>query len=162
MILSLIVAVDKKSGIGKENRLLWHLPADLKYFKTVTSGHTVIMGRKTFESIGKALPNRRNIVLSRSADFAAPGCEINDDLFTAIRSCSDEEEIFVIGGAEIYRQALQVADKLYITRVSTEMDADTFFPDFSLSAWKLIHLEKHKADEKNAFDYSFSIYQRVG
>ncbi|MBL7923198.1 MAG: dihydrofolate reductase [Bacteroidia bacterium] len=161
MILSLIVAIDKNAGIGKENRLLWHLPADLKFFKRVTTGHTVIMGRKTYESIGKALPKRRNIVLTRSKDYQAPGCEISEDLFTAIRSCAKEDEIFVIGGAEIYRQAIQVADKMYITRVDTVQEADTFFPEFSRSAWKLIHLEKHKADEQNAYDFSFCIYQRV-
>ncbi|MFN8154060.1 MAG: dihydrofolate reductase [Bacteroidia bacterium] len=161
MILSLIAAVDRKLGIGRENQLLWHLPADLKYFRRVTSGHTVIMGRKTFESIGKALPKRRNIVLTRQEDYEAPGCEIMDDLFTAIKSCQKEGEVFVIGGAEIYRQAIQVADKIYLTRVDTEAMADAHFPDFSLSAWKLIYLLKNKADADNAYDYTFSIYQRV-
>lgn len=162
MILSLIAAVDRRSGIGRDNRLLWHLPADLKYFRRITSGHTVIMGRKTFESIGKALPKRRNIVLTRQEDFEAPGCEVMDDLFAAIKSCEKEGEVFVIGGAEIYRQAIQVADKIYLTRVDTEADADTYFPEFKLSAWKLIYLLKNKADEENQYDYSFSIYQRVG
>lgn len=162
MILSLIAALDKKSGIGKENRLLWHLPADLKFFKQVTTGHTVIMGRNTFESIGRALPNRRNIVLTRQPDYSAPGCEVREDLFAAIKECGKEQEVFVIGGADIYRQAIQVADKLYLTRVDVVMDADTFFPEFSMSAWKLIHLEKHKADDKNPYDYSFSVYQRAG
>ena len=162
MILSLIVAVDKQSGIGKDNRLLWHLPADLKYFKRITSGHTVIMGRKTFQSIGKPLPGRRNVVLSRDPSFHAEGCDIYDDFFTALKTCRDEPEVFVIGGAEIYRQALQVADRIYITRVNTVAEADTHFPEFSMSIWKLINLEKHKADEKNAFDYTFSLYQRVG
>lgn len=162
MILSLIAALDKKSGIGKDNRLLWHLPADLKFFKKVTTGHTVIMGRNTYESIGKALPLRRNIVVTRQENYEAPGCEINEDLFDAIKSCSKEDEVFVLGGADIYRQAIQVADKLYLTRVDVVMEADTFFPEFSMSAWKLIHLEKHKADDKNAYDYSFSVYQRAG
>ncbi len=162
MILSLIAAIDRNSGIGKENKLLWHLPADLKYFRRVTSGHTVIMGRKTYESIGKALPNRRNIVLTRQEDFEAPGCEIMDDLFQAVKSCEKEGEVFVIGGADIYRQALQVADKIYLTRVDTDADADAFFPEFRLSAWKLIYLLKNKADDQNPYDYSFSIYQRVG
>ena len=162
MILSLIAAVDRHSGIGRDNRLLWHLPADLKYFRRVTSGHTVIMGRKTFESIGKALPKRRNIVLTRQEDFEAPGCEVMDDLFTAIKSCEKEGEVFVIGGAEIYRQALQVADKIYLTRVDTEAEADTFFPYFKLNVWKLIYLLKNKADEENQYDYTFSIYQRIG
>jgi len=162
MILSLIAAVDKNLGIGIKNRLLWHLPADLKYFKKTTSGHTVIMGRKTYESIGKALPNRRNIVLSKNKDFVAEGCEVMEDLFTALKTCKKNEEVFVIGGAMIYRQAIQAADKLYITRVESSSEADSFFPEFNLSTWKLAHLEKHKADEKNAFNYSFSIYQRIG
>lgn len=160
MILSLIAAVDRHSGIGKDNQLLWHLPADLKYFRRVTSGHTVIMGRKTYESIGRALPERRNIVLSRQEGFQAKGCEVMSDLFEAIRACQKEGEVFVIGGAEIYRQAMQVADKIYLTRVDVEMDADAYFPEFSVSVWKLVYLLKHKADEKNRYDYSFSIYQR--
>lgn len=161
MILSLIAAVDKNLGIGKNNQLLWHLPADLKFFKKITSGHTVIMGRLTYESIGKALPNRRNIVLSRRNGFEAEGCEVMEDLFSAIKSCQKNEEVFIIGGANIYRQAIQIADKLYLTRVETVKDADAFFPEFSLSGWKLVHLEKHKSDEKNAYNYTFSIYQRI-
>ena len=138
MILSLIAAVDKNLGIGKDNQLLWHLPADLKYFKKITSGNTVIMGRLTYESIGKALPNRRNIVLSRNKDFVAEGCEVMEDLFSAIKSCKKNEEVFILGGA------------------------DAFFPEFSLSGWKLVHMEMHKADEKNKYNYTFSIYQRIG
>ena len=162
MILSLIASVDKNLGIGKDNQLLWHLPAELKYFKKITSGNTVIMGRLTYESIGKALPNRRNIVLSRNKDFVAEGCEVMEDLFSAIKSCKKNEEVFIIGGATIYRQALQVADKIYLTRVETTKEADAFFPEFSLSGWKLVHMEMHKADEKNKYNYTFSIYQRIG
>lgn len=160
MILSLIVALDLKNGIGKDNKLLWHLPADLRYFKRTTSGHTVIMGRKTYESIGRALPERRNLVVSRQEDFVAPGCEVFNDLFDAIRACKNESEVFVIGGADIYRQALQVADCLYLTRVRAEFSADTFFPELKPGQWKLITLENHKADEKNPYDYSFSKYVR--
>jgi dihydrofolate reductase len=160
MVLSLIVALDLRNGIGKDNKLLWHLPADLRYFKRMTSGHTVIMGRKTYASIGKALPDRRNLVVSRQENFKAPGCEVFQDLFDAIRACKNENEVFIIGGAEIYRQAIQVADRLYLTRVKGEFDADTFFPELKPGHWKLLHLENHKADEKNAYDYSFSVYQR--
>lgn len=162
MILSLIVALDRNHGIGVQNRLPWHLPADLRHFKTVTSGHTVIMGRKTYESIGKALPNRRNVVISRSANYKAEGCEVLNNLVDAIASCKNEKEVFVIGGSEIYGQALPLADKLYITRVKTVTDADAFFPPFHEADWELIHLEEHKSDQKNEFDYSFCIYQRKG
>ena len=161
MILSLIASVDKNLGIGKDNQLLWHLPADLKYFKKITSGNTVIMGRLTYESIGKALPNRRNIVLSRNKDFAAEGCEVMEDLFSAIKSCKKNEEVFIIGGATIYRQALQVADKIYLTRVETTKEADAFFPEFSLSGWKLVHLDMHKPDEPNQDHPTVSISKRV-
>lgn len=160
MILSLIVAMDRNRGIGLQNRLPWHLPADLRHFKTVTNGHTVIMGRKTYESIGKALPNRRNVVVSRSADYKAEGCEVLNNLQDAIVVCKDEAEVFVIGGSEIYGQALALANKLYITRVDTVTEADAFFPPFHETEWELIHLEEHQADPKNQFDYSFCIYQR--
>lgn len=160
MILSLIVAMDRNNGIGVQNRLPWHLPADLRHFKTVTSGHTVIMGRKTYESIGKALPNRRNVVVSRSADYQAEGCEVLNNLQAALDVCKDEAEVFVIGGSEIYGQAFPLADKLYITLVDTVTDADTFFPPFNENEWELLHLEEHQADPKNQFDYSFCIYQR--
>jgi len=120
----------------------------------------VIMGRKTFESIGKALPNRRNLILSRSTEFIAEGCEVMQDLQAAVRSCSGEKEVFIIGGSEIYRQALPMADRLYLTRVDTVTDADAFFPSFSMTEWELIKEEEHHADTKNPFNHTFCIYQR--
>lgn len=136
------------------------MPADLKYFKAVTSEHTVIMGRKTFDSIGKALPKRRNIVITRQENFNAPGCEVMSNLQEAIDACLDEEEVFVVGGAQIYRQALPVADKLYLTRIDHEFEGDTRFPDFSLTDWKLVTLLRNHKDEKNPYDYSFAEYER--
>ncbi|HOS49475.1 MAG TPA: dihydrofolate reductase [Bacteroidia bacterium] len=162
MILSLIAAMAKHNVIGNNNSLIWHLPADLKHFKSITSGHTVIMGRKTYESIGKALPNRRNIVITRSEDFTAEGCEIFYSLQDAVDACLNEEEVFIIGGAEIYNQSLHAADKLYITRIYQEFEGDAHFPDFSLSEWRLISYYRHHADEKNMFEYSFSEYERIG
>jgi dihydrofolate reductase len=161
MILSLIAAVSKNNMIGNNNELIWHLPADLAHFKKITSGHTIIMGRKTYESIGRALPNRRNIVISRQEGLSAPGCEIMQSLQEAVDACLQEKEVFIIGGGEIYRQLLPVADKIYLTRVYHDFEGDTRFPDINFSEWKLITYAKHHADEKNAFNYSFSEYERL-
>jgi dihydrofolate reductase len=161
MILSLIAAVSKNNVLGNDNKLLWHLPADLKYFKNTTSGKTIIMGRKTYESIGRALPNRRNIVVTRQKDFTAEGCEIFNSLQQAVQECEHEKEVFIIGGGEIYRQALPEADRIYLTRVYEHFEGDTTFPEFSLSEWRLTSYTKHHADEKNAFDYSFSAYEHL-
>lgn len=160
MILSLIVAIDRLGGIGKDNQLLWHLPADLKHFKSITTGHTVIMGRKTHESIGRALPNRRNIILSRGYITAPDGCEVMASLDEALSSCKNEPKAFVIGGAEIYRLAIDKADELYLTRVDTQADADTFFPEFNTDKWELRSREELPADEKNAFACAFEYYTR--
>ncbi|MFM9008425.1 MAG: dihydrofolate reductase [Bacteroidota bacterium] len=160
MILSLIVAIDRRGGIGKDNQLLWHLPADLKHFKSITTGYTVIMGRKTHESIGRPLPNRRNIVLSRSLVSAPVGCEIMGSLDEALLTCKDEQKAFVIGGAEIYRLAIDKADELFLTRVDTLADADTFFPEFNTVEWELQSREELPADEKNAFSCAFEHYTR--
>jgi dihydrofolate reductase len=161
MILSLIAAVSKNNMIGNNNELIWHLPADLAHFKKITSGNTIIMGRKTYESIGRALPNRRNIVISRQEGYSAPGCEIMQSLQDAVDTCLQEKEVFIIGGGEIYKQVLPVADKIYLTRVYHEFEGDTRFPDINFSNWKLITYVKHHADEKNSFDYSFSEYERL-
>ena len=161
MIISLIAAVSKNNVIGSDNKLLWHLPADLKHFKAITSGHTVIMGRKTYESIGKPLPNRRNIIVTRQESFNAPGCDLAPNLQEAVDMCSNKEEVFIIGGGEIYKQAIHAADKIYLTRIYKEFEGDTRFPDFSLSEWKLNNYLRHHADEKNLFEYSFSEYERA-
>lgn len=159
--LSLIVATDEENGIGKDNQLLWHLPNDLKFFKKVTSGHTIIMGRKTFDSIGKPLPNRRNIVVTRQQGLQIEGAEIYPDLETAIASCGQEGQFFVIGGGEIYRQALPLASQIYLTKVAHTFNADTFFPVLSANDYMIIYNEKHEKDAKHAFDYTFSVLKKL-
>lgn len=160
MNLSIIVAADKNRGIGLNNRLPWYLPADLKYFKAVTSGHTVIMGRKTFDSMGKALPNRRNIVVTRQEKLQYENIEIAHSLEEAIELCSNEEETFVIGGSEIFKQALPLANTLYLTDIHHSFESDTFFPDIDKNRWKEIKREDKQPDEKNLFPYSFLVYKR--
>lgn len=158
--LSLIVATDTENGIGKNNQLLWHLPEDLKFFKRTTSGHTVIMGRKTYESIGKPLPNRRNIVISRQENFKIEGVEVYQTLNAAIKACHDENEAFIIGGGEIYKQALPFTQKIYLTKVHHQFDADTFFPTLEATQWEVILKEDHLPDEKHQYPYSFIILQK--
>lgn len=159
--LSLVVATDQENGIGKNNQLLWHLPNDLKFFKKVTSGHTVIMGRKTFDSVGKPLPNRRNIVISRQPDLQIEGVEVFDNLGNAVNACKNEDEFFVIGGGEIYKQAMPLAKQIYITKVDASLNADTFFPDIEALTWEVAWKQKHQKDEKHAFDYTFLILKNI-
>ena len=160
MILSLIVAIAKNNVIGGDNKLLWHLPADLKHFKNITLNHTVIMGRKTFESIGKPLPQRNNIVITRQEDYVAEGCTVVNTLQKAIDQSEKETEVFVIGGADIFRQCIRAADKIYLTRIDHEFDGDVFFPELNFSEWKLVKYIKYHADEKNKYNYSFAEYER--
>lgn len=163
MILSIIVVADEQNAIGKNNSLLCHLPADLKHFKNITSDHTVIMGRKTFESLPNgALPKRRNIVLTRNTNLSIQGCEICASLFEAVEMCENEEEVFIIGGGTIYKEAMEMADVIYLTRVHREFEgADTFFPTIDTTRWKGVSCENHNADEKNPYDYSFIRYEKI-
>lgn len=156
MIISMIVAIAENNAIGKENKLLWHLPADLKHFKEITSGHTIIMGRKTFDSVGKPLPNRRNIVITRKSDFEIPGAEVVNTLEQAIALCDETEEVFIGGGAEIYKMAMNITDKIYLTVVKGTFDADTFFPALDPATWKETESISYEPDEKNALGYTFS------
>jgi dihydrofolate reductase len=161
-MISIIVAIATNGAIGKDNQLLWHISEDLKYFKKVTGGHTVIMGRKTWESIGRPLPNRRNIVISRTlkAD-SLPGAEVFGSLEEVIKSLPKADEHFVIGGGEIYRQALPLADKLYITQVYTAVpDADTFFPDIDPASWNKLTEEYNERGEKYPHPFEFVVYER--
>lgn len=160
MAISLIVAAAENNAIGKDNALLWHLSADLKRFKALTSGHPVIMGRKTFESIGKPLPNRRNIVISRSLS-ALDGCEVVASVEEALALVNDGEEAFIIGGGSVYRALWQKAARLYLTAVKTRLEGDTFIPEIRPEEWKEISREDFSADEKNEFGYSFIDYVRV-
>ncbi len=145
MIISIIVAKAKNNAIGKDNQLLWHISEDLKHFKEITSGHSIIMGRKTYESIGRPLPNRRNIIISRKITDAPTGTEIAKSLEHAIMMCEGEEEIFITGGGQIYKEAIDIADRLYITEVDGEPEADTFFPSIENDdSWKECFREKHE------------------
>lgn len=154
MIIAAIVAIDLNHAIGKNNQLLWHLPADLKFFKQTTMGCPIIMGRKTYQSIGRLLPGRKNIIITRNEDFKIEGAEIYQSLNDAISKC-DSEKVFVIGGAEIYTLAMPLIKELYITIVKNKFDADTFFSKINTSQFNLVWEECHEADEKNKFDYCF-------
>jgi dihydrofolate reductase len=158
-MISYIVAMDKNRTIGKDNQLPWHLPADLKFFKRVTMGHPIIMGRKTYESIGKPLPGRENIVVTRNQEYMLEGCTVIHSVEALIKFAEEKkEEVFVIGGAELFKATFSNADRLYITMI--EHEGDTFFPEFKESDWKLVSQEKGPKDEKNPYDYSFNIYER--
>ncbi|MFI3314702.1 MAG: dihydrofolate reductase [Rikenellaceae bacterium] len=163
MIISIIVATAHNSVIGKDNNLIWHISEDLRYFKATTSGHTVIMGRKSYESIGRPLPNRRNIIITRNSDFSAPGCEVVNSIEHAIELSNDgnSEEVFIIGGGEIYRQSIDKADKLYITHVDNNYEGDTYFPGIKMSEWKKVSSEKHIRGEKFEYPFEFAIYERA-
>lgn len=154
--ISIIVAMAQNRAIGKNNQLLWHLPADLKHFKQLTIGHTIIMGRKTFDSIAKPLPNRRNIIITRQKSLEIPGAEIANSLEQALELCKKDEEIFIIGGAQIYEQALPLTSKIYLTTVKQDFEADAFFPYISPNNWNELDCETYQPDEKNAFGYTFT------
>lgn len=160
--LSLIVAIADNQAIGKQLQLLCHLPKDLKRFKEITSGHTIIMGRKTFESLPNgALPNRKNIVLSSSEGLSYPNCLVVNSLEKALAACEGESEVFIIGGAAVYELALKQADKLYITRIHHAFEgADTFFPEIDKSDWTEIERVSCQADEKHAYPFTFITYIR--
>jgi dihydrofolate reductase len=160
MIVSIIVAATENNVIGGNNQLLWRLPNDMKRFKSVTTGNTVIMGRKTYDSMGGALPNRRNIVISRDTALKIEGCETVNSLEDALQRSAGEKEVFVIGGGRIYEQAWDKADKLYLTRVHTEKEGDTFIPEIRADEWTEERRESHPADGKHPYAYSFIIYTK--
>lgn len=158
-MLSIIVAIDKNRGIGLKNGLPWKLPADLKHFKEVTMGHPIIMGRKTHESIGRALPGRKNIIITRNEQYVAEGCEVVYALDEALKLVGNDDA-FVIGGAEIFRQALPLAQKMYITEIRNEFPCDVFFPEFDTSEWREVERTQGVKDEKNPYEYYFVVYER--
>lgn len=147
MIITIVVAIAKNGMIGCANKLLWHISEDLKHFKRITSGGCVVMGRKTFESIGKALPNRRNVVISRNADYNAAGCEVYSSIDEAFVALSSLHEVFIIGGGDIYRQTLPIADKIELTVVERDFDGDTRFPEIDYSQWDVVNCERHDNEE---------------
>lgn len=167
MILSIISAIGKNNELGLGNALLWDLPRDMKHFRETTSGHPVIMGRKTFESIGRPLPNRRNIIITRDTSYAHEGAEVVHSLEEAINIFKyavnpppHGDEVFVIGGAEIYKQSIDHADKLYITHVDGEFKADAFFPAIDTNFWQKAKSEVFPADEQNHYGMEFAIYEK--
>jgi len=162
MTISLIAAIGKNNEIGYRNRLLWHISADLKRFKSITSGHTVIMGQKTFESLGsKPLPRRKNIVISDQPGFLAEGIFVATSIEDAMRHARNDGEVFIIGGASIYRQFLPFADKLYLTDIHKTYTADTYFPAFDQSQWKVFEQSEVRTDEHSNLEYSFRTLFRI-
>ncbi|HEX5339745.1 MAG TPA: dihydrofolate reductase [Gammaproteobacteria bacterium] len=159
-MLSLIVAAGENNEIGRHGEMPWHLPADLRHFKTVTLGKPVIMGRRTFESIGKPLPERRNIVVTRNRNYRAEGCETVHTLAEALVMAAGEPEVMVIGGGELYREALPRAQRIYLTRVHARFDADTFFPMLDMAQWRETAREAHPVDEHNHHACSFLVLER--
>jgi len=163
MIVSSIVATSLNHAIGKDNKLLWHLPADLKFFKTTTMGCPVIMGRKTFQSIGKTLPGRKNVVITRDKNFNSDNqfdILVVGSLDEALVKLHSENEVFIIGGGEIYQQSMDSVDTIYLTLVNTVIDADVYFPIIDKTKFDLVWEEKHVADEKNKFDYTFQKFDK--
>ena len=153
-MISIVVATDKQGGIGKDNALLWHLPNDLKRFKAITSGHPIIMGRKTYDSIGRPLPNRTNIIITQNKDLQLDGCVIVHTLEDAIKAC-EGKDAYIIGGGSIYEQAMSIADKIYLTLVDVSLEADTHFPVIDENEWNVISSEQHTIDEKHQYNYQF-------
>lgn len=160
MQVSIIVAMDRNRVIGKNGTLPWHISSDLQNFKKITMGKTIIMGRKTHESIGRPLPGRENIILTRDKNYQAEGCTVLQCIEDIFEYCKNVDEVMITGGSEIYQQSLEQASRLYLTEVHTEIEGDTFFPEFERNEWKEISREEFKADEKNEFDYSFVILER--
>ena len=154
-LITHIVAFSNNRVIGVDNDLPWRLPNDLKHFKKLTLNKTILMGRKTFDSIGKPLPKRRNIVLTRKADLEIEGCEVVTSIEQAYDLCKDEAELMIIGGANLYEQTLEDTNRMYLTLVDCEIEGDAFYPKIDLKNWDLDHSQQHKQDEKHAFDYSF-------
>lgn len=156
-MISIIVATSKNRVIGNNNSLIWKLPADLKRFKQITTGNTIVMGRKTYESIGKPLPNRRNIIITRDTNYLVDNCEIVNSLEEALMLCNND--CFIIGGGEIYKQSIDIADKIYLTLLQEDFEGDTYFPEIG-KEWTKVIREDFEPDEKNAHKYSFINYEK--
>ena len=157
-MITLIAAAAENNALGKDNQLVWHLPDDFKRFKQITSGHYIIMGRKTFESFPKPLPNRTHVIITRQKEYAFEGCIIVNSIADAIKVCPKNEEVFVIGGAEIYHQSINFADKIELTRVHANFEADAFFPEINPMNWELVFEENHRKDDKHNFDFTFQTF----
>jgi dihydrofolate reductase len=161
MTITLIAAAAENNALGKDNRMIWHLPNDFKRFKQLTTGHNIIMGRKTFESLPGLLPNRTHIIITHQKDYQAEGCIIVNSLDDALAACPQDEEVFIIGGGEIYRQSMNRADKIELTRVhGISPDADAFFPDIDPNVWKLMEKVYHPADERHKLDFTYETWKK--
>jgi len=156
----IIAAASENNALGKNNQLLWHLPDDFKRFKQLTTGHYIAMGRKTFESFPKPLPNRTHVVITRQENYHPEGCIVVDSIEKAVAAVPENEDVYIIGGGEIYELALPFTDKIELTRVHHNFVADTFFPEIDVMQWQLLETEYHAADEKHAFDFTFETYIR--
>ena len=161
MRLSIVVAVAENGVIGRRGSLPWRLSDDLKMFKRLTTGHTIVMGRKTWESIGRALPGRRSVVITRGDDFRAEGAEAVHSLAEALELTERDDEVFITGGAEVFREALSQCDRIYLTRVHANVDGDVFFPPIDWREWREVAREEHSADEKNQYPFTFLTYDRA-
>jgi dihydrofolate reductase len=160
MTVSLVVAASTNNVIGSDGGLPWHLPDDLRHFKRLTTGNPIVMGRKTFESIGRPLPDRRNIVMTRDPDYMARGCDVVSSVREALDIEADADEVMIIGGGQVYRDFLPHADRIYLTRVQADVEGDTYFPDIDEAGWRLVSSEPHAADEKHAYAFDVMVYER--
>ncbi len=161
MRIVIVVAMSENRAIGKDNQLLWQMPADLQHFKKITMGKPILMGRKTYQSIGRPLPGRTNVIVTRDENFKADGCVVVHSIEAALMAVEDQEEICVIGGAELFQQMLPLVEKIYLTIVHHEFAADTFFPEINVAEWKEIEKVTHEADEKNKYAYDFLVLQKI-
>ena len=160
MSLSIVVAMDENRLIGKDNKLPWHLPADLAYFKKITTGKSIVMGRKTYDSIGRPLPNRRNIVISRNSKTLITGCEVLTSIDEVLSTTKDEDEVMIIGGASLCEQLLPQVSRLYITKIEGKFDGDVYFPEYDESDWRQVSCESHLSDDSNQHAYHFLVLER--
>lgn len=160
-MIIMIAAVAENFALGKNNELVWHLPDDFKRFKQLTTNHFIIMGRKTFESFPKPLPNRTHIIITRQKDYSAEGCIVVDNLKDALTIVPKNEDAFIIGGGEIYNLAMPFTDVIELTKVHASFEADTFFPQIDTTIWQLVASEYHPKDEKHLFDFTYETYRRI-
>lgn len=161
MKISMIAAIAHNNVLGADNQIPWHLPKDFQHFKRTTMGKPIIMGRKTFNSLGKPLPGRQNIIMTSQEDFSAPGCTVVHSPEQALAACGDCDEAMIIGGAEIYKLFLDQAERIYLTEITLDCQGDTFFPEFDKTVWHEVQREPQQPDEKNPHPYSFVIYEKA-
>ena len=159
--ITMIAAVAEDNGLGLDNKLVWHIPRDLKHFKDLTNGHCIIMGRKTFESLPKALPNRTNVIITRNKNYTADNAIVVQSLEDALKISKKDSQPFIIGGGEIYKMAMSIADRIELTRVHSIFEGDTFFPEIELSEWKEVKIDKRKKDENHNYDFTFIRYDKI-